>query len=268
MENETLIHLGFTIGIFAIMALAETARPRRLRSQPRTTRWGTNWGMVAVSAGLLRLLALAVPLLAVGAALDAGAQGWGLFNLLAMDFAAELILSVLILDFLIWAQHLITHKVPLLWRLHQVHHADRDIDASTALRFHPLEIGFSMLIKIGSVYALGIDPVSVLVFEVMLNGMALFNHANLQLPARADAILRQVIVTPDMHRVHHSVDRSEHDTNYGFSLSVWDRLFGTYRAEPTKGHEAMEIGLAWRDDRPSRFGWSLLLPFRKPPGSK
>lgn len=263
MENDALIRLGFTLGIFAIMALAEAARPRRARRQPRATRWITNWGMVAVSAALLRLLALTVPLLAVGAAIDAGRQGWGLFNALALPFAAELVLSVLILDFLIWAQHLITHKVPILWRLHRVHHADRDIDASTALRFHPLEIGFSMLIKIGAVYALGIDPISVIVFEVMLNGMAIFNHANLALPTRADAFLRAFVVTPDMHRIHHSTDRDEHDTNYGFSLSLWDRLFGTYRATPAKGHEEMTIGLQWQDDRPSRLGWSLLLPFRR-----
>ncbi|MHA3914835.1 sterol desaturase family protein [Halovulum sp. GXIMD14793] len=263
MEHEALIRLGCTLGIFTIMALAEAWHPRRQRQQTRATRWVTNWGMVAISAALLRLLALAVPLLAVGAAIDAGRQGWGLFNLVSLPFAVELILSVLILDFLIWAQHLITHKVPFLWRLHRVHHADRDIDASTALRFHPLEIGFSMLVKIGAVYALGIDPVSVIVFEILLNGMAIFNHANLKLPQRVEAILRLLVVTPDMHRIHHSIDRIEHDTNYGFSLSLWDRLFGTYRAEPAKGHDEMTTGLTWQDARPSRLAWSLLLPFRR-----
>jgi sterol desaturase/sphingolipid hydroxylase (fatty acid hydroxylase superfamily) len=170
-------------------------------------------------------------------------------------------LAVLILDFAIWLQHLITHRVPLLWRFHRVHHADRDMDVTTAIRFHPVEIAASMLLKIGLVYLLGPAALAVLVFEVLLNGTALFNHANLRLPPRLDAAPRLILVTPDMHRVHHSTLRQEHDRNFGFALSVWDRLAGTYLAQPAAGHQAMTIGLAWQDDRPSRLGWSLLLPF-------
>jgi sterol desaturase/sphingolipid hydroxylase (fatty acid hydroxylase superfamily) len=157
----------------------------------------------------------------------------------------------------------VTHKVPLLWRLHQVHHADRDIDVTTAIRFHPIEIALSMLLKIGLVYALGAPAAAVVAFEVILNGCAMFNHANIRLPRRLDAVLRLFIVTPDMHRVHHSIDRSEHDANYGFNLSIWDRLFGTYVAEPAGGHHGMTIGLApYQTDEPTRLGWSLLLPFK------
>jgi len=168
----------------------------------------------------------------------------------------------LILDFVIWAQHLVTHKIPLLWRLHQVHHADTDMDVTTAIRFHPIEIALSMLLKIGIVYALGPTAFAVILFEILLNGSAMFNHANIRLPQKLDRIVRLLIVTPDMHRVHHSDIRAEHDSNYGFSLSIWDRLFGTYVAQPSKGHDAMTVGLRWQDARPLSLGWNLLLPFR------
>nr|WP_308446179.1 sterol desaturase family protein [Roseovarius pelagicus] len=173
------------------------------------------------------------------------------------------ILTVLIFDFAIWAQHLITHKVPILWRLHRVHHADRDIDVTTAIRFHPVEIALSMLLKIGLVYLLGPPAIGVIAFEIILNGTAMFNHANLRLPLWLDTVLRYVLVTPDMHRVHHSDIRAEHDSNYGFALSIWDRMFGTYIPQPAAGHDGMTIGLQWQDDRPSKLGWSLWLPFRK-----
>ncbi len=262
MENEILIRLGVFLGLFAALALLETLRPRRARAQPRGRRWVTNWSIVLLDSVLLRIVAIALPLLAVGAALDAEARGWGLFNRLDWPPLVEIVIAVLVLDLLIWAQHLVTHKVPLLWRLHQVHHADVDMDVTTAIRFHPVEIGLSMLLKIGAVYLLGPAALAVILFEILLNGMAMFNHANLDLPPRLDAALRRVVVTPDMHRVHHSVHRDEHDSNYGFSLSVWDRMFGTYIAQPREGHDGMVTGLAWQDDRPSRLGWSLLLPFR------
>ena len=218
---------------------------------------------------LLRLMAVSLPLLAVGAAIDAQAQGWGLFNALALPGWIEVIAAILILDFVIWAQHLITHKVPLLWRLHRVHHADVDMDVTTAIRFHPVEIALSMILKIGVVYLLGPAALAVIVFEIMLNGTAMFNHANIRLPLWLDAILRRVLVTPDMHRVHHSVHRDEHDSNYGFALSIWDRMFGTYIAQPRAGHDDMEVGLEWQDDRPARLGWSLGLPFaRKCPSNR
>jgi sterol desaturase/sphingolipid hydroxylase (fatty acid hydroxylase superfamily) len=175
----------------------------------------------------------------------------------------ETILAILIFDFAIWAQHLITHKVPLLWRLHRVHHADRDIDVTTAIRFHPVEIALSMFLKIGLVYIIGPSAVAIILFEIILNGTAMFNHANIKLPLGIDRVLRLILVTPDMHRVHHSVKRREHDSNYGFSLSIWDRFFGTYIAQPEEGHDDMTIGLQWQDDRPSKLGWSLRLPFSR-----
>ena len=195
------------------------------------------------------------------AALDAGAQGWGLFNALDWPLWLEFLLAVLIFDFAIWAQHLITHKVPVLWRLHRVHHADRDMDVTTAIRFHPVEIALSMGLKIGLVYLIGPSVIAIVVFEILLNGTAMFNHANLRLPLGVDRLLRMVLVTPDMHRVHHSVHRHEHDSNYGFSLSLWDRLFGTYIAQPEKGHDEMIVGLQWQDERPAKLGWLLALPF-------
>ena len=263
MENETLIRLTVFLGLFGLFALAETLFPRRDRTQPRSTRWVTNWAITLIDTAVLRLMAFALPLLAVGAAIDAGAMGWGLLNRIDWPYWLEAVLAILFFDFAIWAQHLITHKVPLLWRLHRVHHADRDIDVTTAIRFHPVEIALSMLLKIGLVYLIGPSAVAIILFEILLNGTAMFNHANIRLPLALDTILRQVLVTPDMHRVHHSVHRHEHDSNYGFALSIWDRLFGTYIAQPGAGHESMTIGLQWQDDRPSKLGWSLWLPFRR-----
>ncbi len=261
MENEAVIRLAVFLTLFAVLAALEALAPRRVRRQQRASRWVTNWGITLLNTLTLRALAFALPLLAVGAALDASAQGWGLFNALDWPLWIEVILVVLILDFAIWLQHLVTHKVPVLWRLHRVHHADVDMDVTTAIRFHPVEIALSMLLKIGLVYLLGPAAIAVVVFEILLNGTAMFNHSNLRLPLWLDAGLRRVLVTPDMHRVHHSVHRSEHDSNYGFSLSIWDRLFGTYIAQPAKGHDDMTVGLEWQDDRPSRLGWSLALPF-------
>ncbi|AXI53526.1 hypothetical protein SuNHUV7_07270 (plasmid) [Pseudoseohaeicola sp. NH-UV-7] len=263
MEHEAAIRLGIFLGLFALFATLEALAPRRDRRQPRRTRWITNWGITILNTLTLRALAFGLPLLAVGAALDASAQGWGLFNIVGWPVWFEVVLAVLIFDFAIWLQHLITHKVPLLWRLHRVHHADVDIDVTTAIRFHPVEIALSMVLKIGLVYLLGPAALAVILFEILLNGTAMFNHANIRLPLWLDAILRKVLVTPDMHRVHHSVHRAEHDTNYGFALSVWDRLFGTYLAQPAAGHTQMQIGLEWQDDRPSRLGWSLRLPFQR-----
>ncbi|QGX97121.1 sterol desaturase family protein [Roseovarius faecimaris] len=263
MENETLIRLGVFLGLFALFAVIEALAPRRIRTQPRQTRWLTNWAIVILDTLTLRLMAVALPLLAVGAAIDAQAQGWGLMNALDLPLWGAVILTVLIFDFAIWAQHLITHKIPLLWRIHRVHHADRDIDVTTAIRFHPVEIALSMILKIGLVYLLGPPALGIILFEIILNGTAMFNHANIRLPLWLDAVLRRLLVTPDMHRVHHSVHRHEHDSNYGFALSIWDRLFGTYIAQPEGGHDRMTIGLEWQDDRPSRLGWALWLPFMR-----
>ena len=261
MENETFIRLGVFLGLFALLALIEALAPRRIRTQTRKTRWVTNWAMTIANTVTLNAMAFTLPLLAVGAAIDAQSQGWGLFNATSWPTWIEVVLVILILDFAIWVQHVITHKVPFLWRLHQVHHADVDIDVTTAIRFHPIEIALSMLLKIGLVYLLGPAALAIVLFEVILNGTAMFNHANIRLPLSVDAVLRRILVTPDMHRVHHSTLRHEHDSNYGFSLSIWDQMFGTYIAQPEAGHDAMDIGLQWQDDRPSRLGWSLKLPF-------
>ncbi len=261
MEHEALIRLASFLGLFILFAGAEAVLPRRRRVMARARRWPTNFAIIVIDALTTRLMAIGLPLLAVGAALDASAQGWGLLNQLALPEWLAVALAVVCLDFAIWAQHLVFHKVPVLWRLHRVHHADRDFDVTTALRFHPIEIAASMVIKIGVVYLIGAPAWGVVLFEVILNGSAMFNHANLRLPHGVDRMLRVVLVTPDMHRVHHSVHRHETDSNYGFCLSIWDRIFGTYIAQPQDGHERMVIGLEWQDDRPARLGWSLRLPF-------
>jgi len=260
LENEALVRLALFGGLFVLFASLEAWKPRKVRTQPRAKRWITNWAISVLNTLTVSAMGL-IALLAVAAAYDAGVNGWGLFNLLGWPPVLEIVLAVLILDFAIWLQHLITHKVPVLWRLHRVHHADVDIDVTTAIRFHPIEIALSMLIKIGLAYALGPAVIAVVLFEILLNGTAMFNHANLKLPLWLDAVLRKVLVTPDMHRVHHSVHRAEHHSNYGFALSIWDRMFGTYIAQPRDGHDAMKIGLDWQDDRPTRLGWSLALPF-------
>jgi len=262
MPDSTYLRLGVFIGLLLLFAALEAYAPRRVRVQPRQGRWITNIAFTVLNTLALRAVAIGVPLLAVGAAVDAAANGWGLLNSVDWPLWAEVVLAVAFFDFAIWAQHLITHKVPLFWRFHRVHHADRDFDVTTAIRFHPIEIVASMGVKIALVYLIGPAAVAVVLFEIILNGTALFNHANLRLPLGLDRALRLVLVTPDMHRVHHSVHRSEHDSNYGFALSVWDRLFRTYRAQPVGGHEAMQVGLQWQDDKPTRLGWSLWLPFR------
>lgn len=207
---------------------------------------------------------VAQPLVAVGAALLVETSGFGLLNFVVWPFWLEILIAVVVLDFAIWLQHLISHRSSMLWRLHRVHHADVDIDVSTALRFHPVEIGLSMLYKVGWVLLLGPSVVAVVLFEVILNACAMFSHANVALPSRLDRALRAFLVTPDLHRVHHSVLKGEHHSNFGFNLSIWDRLFGTYVAQPEHGHEHMTIGLpAYQSDAPTRLGWSLLLPFKR-----
>lgn len=267
--SEVAIRLGVFVGAFVIMAMLERLWPRRALTAPRSRRWLTNIAIVVVDSLVVRAMAaLSVPLAAVAAAFYAERSGWGLLNLVALPGWLELLVAVVVLDFAIWLQHLLAHRIPVLWRLHQVHHADPDIDVTTAIRFHPLEIGFSMLYKIGWVLLLGPSALAVVVFEVILNACAMFNHANVALPGWLDRVLRIVVVTPDMHRVHHSTIPREHHTNFGFNLSIWDRLFATYTAQPEGGHEGMAIGLApYGRDAPSRIGWSLSIPFKsgRPP---
>lgn len=263
--NEVWVRFAVFAAVLIVLALAERWRPRRARREPGLRRWTTNLAIVAIDSVLVRAMAsLAVPLAAVAAAHYAQAHGLGLFNLVALPGWAEFALALVVLDFAIWLQHLASHKIPLLWRLHQVHHADRDIDVTTAIRFHPVEIGLSMLWKIGWVLVLGPSALAVIAFEILLNACAMFSHANVRLPGAAERAIRLFLVTPDMHRVHHSVIRAEHDSNYGFNLSLWDRVFGTYTPQPEKGHENMTIGLTpYQDGSPSRLGWSLALPFRR-----
>ncbi|KAA5604556.1 sterol desaturase family protein [Roseospira marina] len=237
---EGPVRAGVFLGLFAAMALWEAWTPRR-RDTLRRGRWPHNIALIVVDSVALRLV---LPLLAVEAALRAEAHGWGLLNLLDVPLWLALPVSVLALDLAIYAQHVAFHHVPVLWRLHRVHHTDTAVDVTTALRFHPVEIVLSMAIKMAVVIALGAPAVAVLVFEVLLNGAALFNHGNVALPARLDRSLRRVVVTPDMHRVHHSVHPHETNSNYGFALSWWDRMFGTYTAQPADGHTAMTLGLA------------------------
>lgn len=252
------------LSVFAVMAVAELLLPMRELKASKAGRWITNLSIVVIGGLVIRAMAaFVVPLAAVAVAVAAERNGWGLLNQVALPGWLEALLAVVALDFAIWFQHLVAHKIPLLWRLHQMHHADVDIDVTTAIRFHPIEIALSMLWKIACVLALGASPEAVLVFEIVLNGLAMFNHANVALPPALDSVLRLAIVTPDMHRVHHSVTRAEHDSNYGFNLSVWDRAFGTYTAQPEHGHLGMTIGLPqYQSEAPTRLGWSLLLPFR------
>jgi len=263
VANEGAIRLAAFAGLLTLFVAAEAIWPRRTRTLPRTRRWVTNGLMTLLNTLALRVL---VPVLAVGAAAFAQGMDLGLLNALDLAPWLAVLLAVVLLDAAIYAQHVVFHYVPVLWRIHRVHHVDRDIDVTTALRFHPVEILLSMAVKIALVVALGAPPAAVILFEVVLNGMAMFNHANLRLPLGLDRALRWLVVTPDMHRVHHSVRMPETNSNFGFNLSLWDRLFGTYKEEPADGHTQMTIGLAeFQDDRPARLGFSLWLPFSKGP---
>jgi sterol desaturase/sphingolipid hydroxylase (fatty acid hydroxylase superfamily) len=257
---EIAIRLLAFAAVFAALALWEIFHPRRALFAGRLPRWPNNLGIVMVDALAVRLL---MPTAAVGAALYAAGEGYGLFRLAEFRLSIAATLGFLALDLVIYAQHVVFHKVPLLWRLHRMHHADLDVDVTTGLRFHPFEILISMLIKIAVVIALGIPVVAVVLFEVVLNATSMFNHSNVALPLRLDRVLRFVVVTPDMHRVHHSVLRHETDSNFGFNVPWWDRLFRTYRAEPEAGHAAMTVGLpVFRDPAELRLDRMLTQPFR------
>jgi sterol desaturase/sphingolipid hydroxylase (fatty acid hydroxylase superfamily) len=264
MENEIAIRLICFLAIFAAVAIGEHRAPRRDLTTSKKARWISNLSLTIVNPVLLHLV---MPVLAVDVALLADQRSWGLLNLYAMPFWAQFIAGVVLLDLAIYFQHVMFHAIPLLWRLHMIHHADLDIDLTTGLRFHPLEIILSMIIKVAVVVILGAPVAAVLVFEVLLNGMSTFNHGNLTIPVSTDKWLRRLVVTPDMHRVHHSVIIRETNSNYGFNLSVWDRLFGTYRDQPQKGHTAMTIGLSqFRDENRLTLPWLLILPVVGDPG--
>lgn len=262
MNVEVLVRLAAFALVFAAMALWEIAAPRRSPMAGRWPRWPSNIGILLVDVLALRIF---IPTAAVGAALFAAGRGWGLLHQAGLRLSLAALIGFLVLDLVIYAQHVVFHKVPMLWRLHRMHHADLDIDVTTGLRFHPVEILISMLVKIATVIAFGIPVVAVLLFEVVLNATSMFNHANVAIPPAVDRVLRLVLVTPDMHRVHHSALRRETDSNFGFNVPWWDRLFRTYRAQPEAGHKAMTIGLPiFRELRELRLDRLLTQPFRNP----
>lgn len=259
LEHETTLRLGIFLGVLLAMALWELAAPRRRVEIPRLLRWSNNLALVAIDSLLVRLL---FPVAAVGLAVWAGTNGWGLLNQFDMPGWLAILLAVLVFDLAIYGQHVLFHAVPVLWRLHRVHHADLEYDVTTGLRFHPAEILLSMAIKLGVVLLIGPPAIAVLIFEVLLNASALFNHSNIRLPLGIDAVLRLVIVTPDMHRVHHSIRPAETHSNFGFNVPWWDRVFGTYTAQPRDGHDGMTIGIPqFRNRRSLWLDRLLLQPF-------
>ncbi len=260
LANEPAVRLLFFLGVFAVIGLLEVVAPRRVLSASKAMRWANNLGLVALNTVLLRLM---FPLAAAGVAAFGAAHGWGLLNHFSLPFWLAVPIGVIAMDFVIWLQHVMVHAVPILWRLHRVHHADLDCDVTTGARFHPIEIVLSMLIKFATIAVLGPPVLAVVIFEVLLNATAMFNHGNIRLPRPLDRVLRWFVVTPDMHRVHHSVEDDETNSNFGFNLPWWDRLFGTYRARPRAGHDAMTIGIhGHRDPREvARLDGMLALPF-------
>jgi len=260
LGNEISIRLGFFGGVFLAVAAWEQIAPRRAPTVSTLVRWGNNLGLVALNSVVLRLL---FPAAAAGLAVLAQQRGWGVLNIYQAPFPLATILAIVALDLVIYLQHVMFHAVPVLWRLHRVHHADPDYDVTTGTRFHTVEIIISMLIKFATILVLGPPLVAVVIFEVLLNATAMFNHGNIRLPGKLDRVLRLLVVTPDMHRVHHSVEDDEANSNFGFSLPWWDRLFGTYRAQPRAGHQGMTIGIR-RYRQPRQVTWlpgMLLLPF-------
>ncbi len=260
LSEQSVRLVGF-LGVLAMLTVYEALASRRTQAIGRWTRWPGNLAIVVLDTLLVRRL---FPAAAIGVALAVEAHGWGLFNFLFLPGWLTIVLSLVALDLLIYGQHVAFHAVPLLWRFHRLHHSDPEIDVTTALRFHPVEIILSLTIKFAAIAALGVPPLAVLVFEVVLNASAMFNHANIALPRAIDRLLRWVIVTPDMHRVHHSLVASETDTNFGFNLPWWDRLFGTYLAQPAGGHDAMRIGLSdFRAIGDQRIDQLLIQPLRQ-----
>ncbi len=262
LDQEPVIRLSFFLGVLIIMAIWEVAMPRRRVEIPRVLRWSNNLALVVVDTLVVRV---AFPVAAVGLAVIAQGNGWGLLNQFSLPAPVVFITAILVFDLAIYLQHVLFHAVPALWRLHRMHHADLGFDVTTGLRFHPIEILLSMVIKLGVVMALGPPAIAVLVFEVVLNASSLFNHSNVRLPPKVDAVLRLFIVTPDMHRVHHSIRPSETNSNFGFNIPWWDRLLGTYLAQPAAGHEDMTIGIEqFRNRRSLWLDRMLIQPFLGP----
>jgi sterol desaturase/sphingolipid hydroxylase (fatty acid hydroxylase superfamily) len=260
MSHEPLIRLASFFGIFALMAVWELMAPRRPLMASRVSRWPTNLSIVVLNTITARLF---FSTSAVGAAVLAAQNQWGVLNLVDWPNWVKVVAALVAMDFVLYLQHVVFHAVPALWRLHMMHHADLDVDVTTGARFHPIEIVLSMLIKLAAIAVTGTPPVAVLTFEVVLNATSMFNHSNVRMPGTLDQLLRWIVVTPDMHRIHHSVIRDETNSNFGFSLPWWDRLLGTYRPEPAKSQVEMPLGLEqFRDPRELTLAGSLALPFR------
>ena len=260
LEHEPLLRMGAFMAVFGLMALWEIAAPMHTPKASRTLRWPSNFGITVLNIALVRVV---FPASAVGMALYAQSHGLGLFNIVQVPYLVALLGAVLLLDLVIYFQHRVFHTVPLLWRLHRMHHADPAFDVSTATRFHPIEIFLSMLVKFAAILVIGPPALGVFLFELLLNLTATFNHANVRMPVGIDRVLRFFLVTPDMHRIHHSVIGHEHNSNFGFCLSIWDRLLGTYKAEPIGGQRAIRIGLLEISDVKvnTRFIGLLSIPF-------
>lgn len=259
LEHEPLIRFCFFFGILVLMTLWELLAPRRPLTTSKASRWISNLGIVLMDTVAVRLI---LPVQAVGMALFVETHGWGLLNNVILPPGMKIILGVLGLDLIIYLQHAMFHSLPVFWRLHRMHHTDLDFDVTTGIRFHPLEILLSMGIKMAAVAVLGPSAVAVVLLEVLLNATSMFNHGNVRLPKEIDRVLRLFVVTPEMHRVHHSVVIKEYNSNFGFNFPWWDRLMGTYQAQPTRGHEGMTIGLSqYRDPRRLTLPWLLIQPF-------
>lgn len=259
MKGEPYIRLGFFLGMLIVMALWETIAPRRRLTSNKSVRWFSNLALVLLNSAAVRI-GFAVG--AVGVAIESQRLGWGLFNNVAVPGWLAVLLSVVALDLVLYLQHVMFHAVPALWRLHMVHHSDPDFDVTTGVRFHTLEIGLSMGIKAIAIVLIGASPLAVLIFEVLLNATSMFSHSNVRMPTWLDGMLRLVVVTPDMHRVHHSEILEETNSNYGFNLPWWDFLLGTYRSKPKEGQDQMRIGVAEISrSRAVWLHWMLVLPF-------
>jgi len=264
LDHEIVIRLGFFLGILILMGLWEMVSPRRLLSTSKRARWFCNLGLLIIDAVVLRVV---LPVAAVGVAIFVEDRSWGILNNIALPYWMAILFGVIGLDFVIYLQHAMFHAIPALWRLHMMHHTDLDFDVTTGVRFHPIEILLSMVIKIAAVMVMGASATAVLMFEVLLNATSLFNHGNVRLPSHVDWVLRLFVVTPEMHRVHHSVVIRETNSNFGFNLPWWDRLLGTYRDQPAAGHEGMTIGLShFRDPNALTLPFLLILPFIRKPG--
>ena len=260
MYTPDTIRLSVFIVVLMLCALWEWKKPRRTLSQSKKFRWLNNLGLVSLNSLCLTIF---MPVLAFDVAVTAQAHQWGVLQYLQLPTFAEFILCLLILDFVIYTQHIVFHKVPWLWRLHRMHHSDQDIDVTTGTRFHPIEIIISMWIKIFTVIVFGIPPIAVVCFEIILNASAMFNHSNAHLPKKVDFLMHKIIVTPDMHRVHHSQNLSETHSNFGFFLSIWDKWFNTHIPQPELGHKKMEIGVAkFQTTNEQRIDKMLTQPFR------